>query len=429
MEGSSTELRIDRHKVITNITALFIGSAITQFTTALALLLMARQIGPYQYGQYASSIAMISFASIVFSLGLDMWLLKEGGSRPYDIGNLTSSVIAIKVMIGFIWVVFFSLLAPILDSDIFPMNIVRLSALTVWLNSLITSALVSFKAILKNKISALCESTLGILWLLITLALIGIGVDEAVTFLIARTALLVLILLISLVIFWFYFSFGPTWHTIKQTLKHSPAYATSDFLVLLFMRVDILIVALMLGKYEAGLYSPAVGLINVLLLVPAAVYNVLLPLLSNLYSTNLSQARRTSKRFIQLFLIIGTVISLAVYIGSDVLVFILGEAYKESQMILRILIPVIFLHSITFGVAAILITANLQAKRAYVQVIAILADVIFNLILVPKIGLNGAALAYIISEIILLLGYSWFVINFHKTPLALKAASEREPGA
>ena len=427
----STLTKIDHSpgSILSNAAALLLGSAIAQGATSIALLLMARQLGPGQFGQYSSSIVLVSFASIVFNLGLDLWLLKEGGSNPSKTGELVSSVFATKLLIGLIWVGFFFWITPITDSSTFPTNIVRLAALTVWLNSLIASALTSFKMVLRNKISAVFESTLNLLWLITTLVLIYFSVRQAVGFLIARTLLLAAGSIGSITLVWFTFRGQPNRKTIIEALQQSPAYAASEFLVLLFMRMDVLIVALILGEFEAGLYSPAVGVINVLLLVPVALYQVILPLLSSLFSTDSRKAWQASRRFAGLFLILGAFLSLGIFFGSDLLTLILGGAFIESQYILKLLSPILFLHSITFAVAAILVATNQQAKRTSIQVVAVAADALLNLILLPRLGIEGAAIAYVISEILLLAGYCWLVIRFQKDARALEVRTNMNPGA
>jgi len=100
---TSPLIHIDRRTLITNILLLFSGSAVSQGLTALVLLLTARQIGPEQYGQYASSIVLTTFCSIFFNFGLDTWLLREGSSRPSQIGVLAGSVLGIKIGFGGVW--------------------------------------------------------------------------------------------------------------------------------------------------------------------------------------------------------------------------------------------------------------------------------------------------------------------------------------
>jgi O-antigen/teichoic acid export membrane protein len=315
-----------------------------------------------------------------------------------------------------------------MDSAAFPTTIVRLTAIIIWLNSLVTSALTAFKMVLRNKISALYEATLNLSWLVTTVLLVSFSARELVDFLVARSLLLFLGASGSMFLAWYFFKGRPDRTTILEALKQSPAYAASEFLVLLFMRMDVLIVALMLGQFEAGIYSPAVGIINILLLVPVALYQVVLPALSRLFSTDVRQAWQASRRYGGLFLGIGAILSIGIYFGSDLITLILGQAFFASGIILKLLSPILFLHSVTFAVAAILVATNQQAKRTSVQVFAVVTDALLNVILLPRIGIEGAAIAYVASEIVLLSGYAWLVLSYHRRSDLPEIASDLNPG-
>jgi len=77
----SSILRLNRRNVVNNIAALLSGSAIAQGMTMLAIMLTARQLGAVKYGEYVSAYTLASATAIVFNLGLDIWLLREGGRR------------------------------------------------------------------------------------------------------------------------------------------------------------------------------------------------------------------------------------------------------------------------------------------------------------------------------------------------------------
>jgi O-antigen/teichoic acid export membrane protein len=59
--------------------------------------------------------------------------------------------------------------------------------------------------------------------------------------------------------------------------------------------------------------------------------------------------------------------------------------------------------------AAIMVATNQQVKRTYIQVIAAIANIILNLLVVSRFGINGVAFVYVITEIILMVGYTWVV--------------------
>ena len=147
--NSPTQLQFNRRIIIENIAALFSGSAIAQGLNAITLLLIARQLGPENYGQYTSSLVFATFCSIVFSLGLDLWLLHEGGKAPSKIANLVGSAFSVKLTIGLVWLVVMFIVSIFIKSSALPTDLVRISAITVFISSLYGTLLTAFKALLR----------------------------------------------------------------------------------------------------------------------------------------------------------------------------------------------------------------------------------------------------------------------------------------
>jgi O-antigen/teichoic acid export membrane protein len=423
------QLRMDRRTILTNIAALFSGSAIAQGLTAVMLLLTARQLGPEQYGQYTSSLVLATFCSIIFSLGLDLWLLREGGRTPSKVGSLSGSVLSIKFSIGLIWVFLFAIMAPFIKSSSFPTNLVRLSALFIWVGNLFSSTLMAFRAILRNQISSFFEASSVIAQFLLSLLLIALGEKLAVRYMQMRLGIVLLSLLISLTLVWYSLRIRPNLYTVKRALIESPPYAASEFMGWLFMRADVLIVATMLNEYAVGIYSPAVGILNATFLIPNAIQVVVLPVLSHLFDQDIRKAWLTARRTMAVLLVIGVVLFLALFIGAKFLTLILGPSFTEVQALLQILSIIILLHSLTFGLTTILIAANQQAKRSIVQIGAVLSNIILNLLIVRRGGVYGVAWVYVITEVLLLIGYSWLVLRFRigdsaKIPTTRNGASQ-----
>lgn len=411
---SFVQFREDRRTILTNIAALFSGSALAQGMTAFALLLMARQLGPEQYGQYTSSTLLAMFCSIVFSLGLDLWLLREGGRLPSQIDDLMGSVLTIKALIGLVWLGLMFALASLIDLSSLPTTLVRLSALIVWLANLFRTTLTAFKAILRNKVNASLEVLSVAARFLFTLLLIAMGVKDVSRFMQMQAGVVAVSLLCSLAVAWFLLGIKSSSYTSRRALIASPPYALSDFLAWLFMRVDVLIVALMLGEYAAGIYSPAVAVLNAMFLVPATVHVVIVPVLSKQFTTNIRQAWITARRTIGVLVIVGIVLFVGLLIGARVLVLFLGAEFADSGEILKLLSIIVFLHSINYGIAAILVAGNQQAKRSVAQAIAVLVNIALNVLIIQRAGIRGVAIVYMITEIVLLAGYSWIALSFRR---------------
>jgi O-antigen/teichoic acid export membrane protein len=404
--------RFNQKTIIQNIAALFSGSMIAQGMTAMALLLTARQLGSVVYGQYASCYILASFTSIVFSLGLDIWLLREGGRNSARLSEVVGSVLAIKFVLGLVWLAAMLALSPLLNSATFPKNILALTVVSVWLDTLFSTHLAAFKASLRNQFTMGLEGGVDTAWFIVTIVLIAAGERQPTNFILARIAAQALFLVIALVLVARVIRLQPTFSTVRWAMCETLPYAASELLASTLMRADVMIVAFLLTETEVGQYSPAVGIVNAAFLVPAAVYMVITPVLSNLFLTDMRQGWLTAKRSLLLLVVMGVAITVAMYLLAGPATTLLGQSFSGSRQVLQILSIILFVHSLSFGLAAIIIAANLQARRTVVQVVAVLVNILLNLLVVPRAGITGAAGVYVITELVLFSGYGLLVFKY-----------------
>lgn len=415
---SLPQVAVGRRLVVTNLVTLFSGSAIAQGVTFLALFLTARQLGASQYGQYAACFVITGFASIAFSLGMDIWLLREGSGGAAQLRKSLGTVLAIKGGFGIIWLAVVALAASLVNSSVFPVSLVCLSALCVWLDSLLATILTGFKASFRNEITSTLESGTDLVWLLGTLLLLRLGERETTTYLAMRAAALGLGVGIGVGLVLREIRIQASLEVARRIMRSVLPFASSELLAWAYMRVDVLIVALVLGETATGLYSPAVGMTNALFLAPAAVYAVAVPLFSQLLASDVGRAWRAAKQILLLVAAIGTLLSGGIFVFAAPLTSWLGASFNGMREILQTLSPIALLHSLSFGMAAILVAGNQQAGRAIVQAIAVLASIILNLLVARWAGVRGVAVVYVTTEAILLIGYAWLVLRYRLRSIA-----------
>jgi O-antigen/teichoic acid export membrane protein len=404
--------KFTRNKILDNIASLFSGSLIAQGMTVLALLFTARQVGATDYGRYAAAFALTGFTSILFNLGLDLWLLSQGGRQPGQLNQFISTVLLIKSLGGLPWFVIIAVSTIFLNQNTFPRNILLLSAFTVWLDSLFATTLTAFKTSLHNRITSLLEAGSDILWFLTTLVFITLNTRNVVVFIEIRSLVLLLTLTAALLTVKRFFGFSFNLSVLRMALSESLPFAVSEFLSWTLLRSDVIIISLALGAFAAGVYSPAVGVVNGLFLVPSSVYMVMVPVLSNRYGNDPKQANITAKRTILLLVVVGLLLTLGFTAGAPLLVSFLESSFSESLKIMQILSPILLLKSISFAMATIIVATDNQGQRTIVQAIATGTNIILNLIIVNYLGVYGVAAVYVFTELLILVGYGWIVQRY-----------------
>ena len=421
MRVTPLQLPIKRGAIIRNIAYLFSGTTLSQGLTAIALILTARQLGPESYGQYSASIVLMGIASIFYNFGLNVWFIHESNRQPERLSNYLGSALAIKIAFGVVWVLAVFALSEIYHSSVFPKDLLRLTALAVFLDNLFLTLLTAFMASLRNYLTSIFLTISDAVWVILTIYLVGRGHRQASDFMLMRGG----VMLFSVVIagFFVYHWYQPKINlgTLKQALQQTLSYAVSEFLTMSAMRIDLLIVAFYLGETAAGLYSPAVSLVNALFLPISAISGVFLPVLSSLFAKNISQAWKTAIRSFWLHAGAGAFLTLGVVAGAKYLVAFLGSRFSGSLEIIHILSSIIFIHALIFALTNILIATGQQGRRALLQLIAVVLNVILNVAVVKIAGIRGVAIVYLLTEIFLLLTYATAVIRNYPRGLPIHA--------
>jgi O-antigen/teichoic acid export membrane protein len=387
------------------------GSLAARLAAAVAMLGIARQLGAEQYGVYAACSVVVGLFSTGYHLGLDTWLLRAGGANPKAMSESFGAVLVIRTIGGLAWLPVVWTIALLANLQTFPVDVIIWSAVATYFDVLFISALTAFRASLQNHIAALVETAMEITWLT-TVAVLGVGgLDSAIVFVQVRT---VLMLLCGAIAVWLAASLvGATVRreTIRRALSQAFPFAASDLLAWCSMRLDVLIVALIIGTSAVGVYSPAVSLLNATFLLPAAFFSVMLPTLSNTFATDEVRTWRLFRMLAVVLLAAGGAAAAALALASGPLALALGDAYAEVGNLVRLLSVIVLLKSGSFAAAALLIARGRQRLRPVVQAVIVLISAGANVFAARHIGIYGVAAVYVCAEVFTVLGYSWLAFK------------------
>ena len=186
-----------------------------------------------------------------------------------------------------------------------------------------------------------------------------------------------------------------------------PAYGGS-LTAYLNYRVDEVIVAMLLPAEQLGFYVIAVGLAERLWILPGAVTSALLPHLTNRRERD-PQISVAVARHVMIWI---GLICIGVFVFAGLGIRLLySSAYEGSIAPLRWLLPGIF----TLSLGKVLVTELLAQEKPRYTVwasgIAAFVNIAANLVLVPRIGISGAALASSISYTVLSVILMWLFVR------------------
>jgi PST family polysaccharide transporter len=198
--------------------------------------------------------------------------------------------------------------------------------------------------------------------------------------------------------------------SIKQTRWLSEGFPLllAALAVMIYMRSDIILLGKLSGYGAAGIYSAASQISEACALLPLAFAPALFPMLVRWHKQGADFYHRQFEKLFLGTIVAGVCISLGLTITAPVLIPLLfGPSYAASVTVLRILAwapPFVFIGIMQTGYD---ITEGLTWVATLRTAIGALINISLNLLLIPRYGPSGAAIATLIS-----VACAGFVLNF-----------------
>lgn len=392
--------------------SILLGLAISQGVNALTFIIIANKVPPAEYGQYLATHSLVSLSLVLPNAGLDTFLLSYNQSDHSSIYSIWRLSLLLRSGLLAFWFAIMRLGTAFLPRSAFPpdlMVFVYIGLATDALTQLSYSAMRNLKRHREvTKIQILVSS------ILMTLAFAWpSGAGQVIKFSMARSFLSITLALFII----FARMHAPKPFRIslglitKNLAKEVLPFYIADIAMAIYLKADLTIVSLFQGTYGASVYGPALNIVNMLFLIPNALYLLAVPTLAQKYQSDRTSFSKISIVQMLTQFLTGITVATLLCIWSPALVKLLLPAYINTIPVLRLMSPVIALKALNFGAAAILTSAQLQPWRTTAQVITALFNVTANLIVIGSLGVQGVALVYTLSEFLLSIGYLWPVLN------------------
>ena len=402
-----------RKQILTNFATLLSGMGLARIMTAVAMILVARQVGPGSYGQYVACFSLAKLTSVAFSWGLDGWLLWRGGgtSSRRTIAMQSGDALTWKLILGCFWFVGLYLLSFWLNPEVFPSPVLLMTALIVWTDDLTNTVWSVFKSTLQNDITFKIITSVQFLLLLSTAALVFADAQNLITFLWARFIVSAVGCIFAVYLLRRNIGLGFDASAMIPIFRAATPFAASLVLALIYERADVTIVGQFLGKTAAGIYGPASIVATTLFLIPASAYAVMVPVFTRAYATKGKEFAKALRLFVVVNTLLGICLAVGLAFSAEWIVERLyGHEYAASGPILAILSLVLGLRCVTFALAAAVVGSGQQTRRLYVQALAAGLNVGLNLAIINLWGVRGVAWVYVLTEMVILVGY-WLVLG------------------
>jgi len=189
------------------------------------------------------------------------------------------------------------------------------------------------------------------------------------------------------------------WPLVRDTLPFAAAVAVS----VIYFRVSVLLMSLLSTGTETGYFATSFRVIDVLIGVPPLIAGAAFPILSRAAARgDGDRLRFASGRLIDGSLILGVWLSLSLALGAQVAIDIIGGAdFDPSVPVLRIQGLALIATCGAIAVGHILLALRRHSAILIANAVALVVSVALGLALIPAFGADGAALAVVVAEFVL----------------------------
>ncbi|MEH1940647.1 MAG: flippase [Nostoc sp.] len=363
---------------------------------------VARYLGVQQYGLFNYALAFVALFSPIFTLGLDdvvvRHLVRKSSNKEEILGTsfwlkllggIASVLLAVSTMffLGEHETLKISLVAILGMAGIFR----AADTIELWFQSQVQS---KYTVIAKNT-AFLLNSVIKIALILTKAPLLAFAWVTLAEFAMSAIGLLIVYQVKGSSLWLWRWNFAAA----KTLLKESLPLIFSGFAIMIFMRIDQVMLGQMIGDSEVGVYSAAVRVSEIWYFIPGAIVSSVAPAI---YAAKEKSESLYYQRIGQLFSLM-TCISLAIalpmsLLSDKIIMVMFGSGYAEAGAILAVHIWTSLFVFMGLATSPWFIAEGLNHVSLGKTLFGAILNIVLNLLLIPKYAGLGAAIATIISQ-------------------------------
>lgn len=377
-----------------------LGNILRLIVGLLVGVYVARYLGPEQFGLLSYSVAFVSLFGVFATLGLDSIVIRELVKTPENRDELLGTAALMKLAGSILMVVLLLAGMQFSTEDDYTVMLVGIIA-SSYLFQAVYVADYHFQATVQSKYIVIAQSIQTFIGSIIKVCFV---LTDAPLYLFAVAALIDS-MLFAVGLGWSYYTkvgsiLAWRFRAVKAVslLKNAWPLILSSFAIMIYMRIDQVMIKHMLDNEAVGIYVAAVKISEAWYFLPMAITASLFPAIINAKKESKELYMDRLQKLHNLLAFIAIVIALPVSLLSIEIIGVLyGDVYVSAA-------PVLSIHMwggvfVALGAASskFLVSENMQLRAFFRTFAGMVINILMNLILIPHFGITGAAIATLVS--------------------------------
>jgi O-antigen/teichoic acid export membrane protein len=405
--------------VVSNIGWLFAEKMVRMGVGLFVGVWVARFLGPEQFGYLSYALAFVSLFSAVAGLGLDGIVVRELVRDPARKDEILGTAFVLKFLSGM--VTFLAVLEAI--------RLLRpTDNLTFWLVGISAGGMIFnafdtidfwFQSQVQSKYSVVAKSSA---FLLISVVKVALILTDAPLIAFAGAGFAEIVIG-SLGMVMTYRVSGRRIHcwksnlpVAKRLLKDSWPLIFSGVAIMIYMRIDQVMIGEMVGSREVGIYSVAVQLVEAWYFIPGVIVSSVFPSIVEAKEMNDAIYYERLQKLYNFMAFMGYAVAIPVtFLAGWIIKTLYGVAFGAAGPMLAVLIWSILFTNLGVARSTFLTTMNWTRVHLFTVSLGCIVNVVLNYVFIPRYGGMGAVIASCIAYWFAAHGACFIYKPLHKT--------------
>ncbi len=398
-------------RVVKNFLSLSAAEFILRFVSFLVVVYLARILGPENFGKIGWARGILTFFILIPNLGLITLGIREVARNKDDINIYAGNIITLRLVLAFLSFGLLFIFVSLIHKPIQIKYLIIFYGFTLFSSALSIEWL--FQGIERMEFMGISR----ILMMLFYAASIFILVKNPEQLLwIPCLWVLGNFIPVIFLIYVFAKKFGKislkfNFSFWKNLLKRALPMGAASMMIPIYYNFDIVMLGFIKGDKIVGWYSAAYRIILFIWTFIPIFVNVIFPSMSRYY--------KESEKKLQTLIISSTrllsVVAFPLGVGGTILArpimgLLYGEEFSGGVVAFQILIWSVVIICIRCIYEHSFLACNKEKRYLFGVIWGALTNIILNLILIPRFGLKGAAVATVIGNLVLS-GYLFYYLR------------------
>ena len=394
-------------RLLKNFASLAVARVVTLAARLVSSIYLARVLGAESFGILGFGSALLSFFSLIISQGFDVFGTREIARNNEKVQQLANNILTMRLFLAVIIFGLYTIVIALIDKPAVVKAVLIVQGVSLFASAITLDWV--YQGVERMGVIAIRQILTSAIGILAVVLLVHEATDAIWAAVAASGSLLLnaFWMLIRYLQDFKVFKLSFNWQLCQKIIRASLPIAISSFMITIYYSMDTVMLGFIRTEEEVGWYTAAYKFLNIAIVPMGIFVQALLPTLSNAYGNQVLMKQRATI-LARVLLLIGVPISATgIVFAPEFIKLLYGSSYLAASSALMLLMVNVFFIYFNTVYGNPLVAWDQQKNQMYVIVAGGVTNVILNFLLIPKYGIEGAAFATLLSEVIVILGQSF----------------------